>query len=107
VERFHTTVNLGFLGPEPLLFLPGGSAIIHAILSGPISGPHYSEEAVAPEIEPGASGSVARNCDHKTTEAVSEVLLCDRSRRDDTDALPSPVPHAMVQSRHVKFDYVR
>jgi hypothetical protein len=31
---------------------------------------HYSENLIAPGIEPGTSGSVARNSDHYTTEAV-------------------------------------
>jgi hypothetical protein len=31
---------------------------------------YFSENLVAPGIEPGTSGSVARNSDHKTTEAV-------------------------------------
>jgi hypothetical protein len=31
---------------------------------------YFSEKLVAPGIEPGTSGSVARNSDHYTTEAV-------------------------------------
>jgi hypothetical protein len=31
---------------------------------------YFSEKQVAPGIEPGISGSVARNSDHWTTEAV-------------------------------------
>jgi hypothetical protein len=30
---------------------------------------YYSEDLVAPEIEPGTSGSAARNSEHQTTEA--------------------------------------
>jgi hypothetical protein len=38
---------------------------------------HFSENLVAPRIEPGISGSVVKNSDHKTTEAVvnTEVEL--------------------------------
>jgi hypothetical protein len=31
---------------------------------------YFSKNVVAPGIEPGTSGSVARNSDHKITEAV-------------------------------------
>jgi hypothetical protein len=37
---------------------------------------YFSENLVAPGIEPESSGSVARNCDHKTTEAVHKMKLC-------------------------------
>jgi hypothetical protein len=32
---------------------------------------YFSENLVAPGIEPGICGSVARNSDHQTTEAVT------------------------------------
>jgi hypothetical protein len=44
--------------PEPLLFPPGTSSIVLTRLSG------FSGNVVAPGIEPGISGSVARNSDH-------------------------------------------
>jgi hypothetical protein len=34
---------------------------------------YFSENLGAPGIEPGISGSVARNSDHYTTEAVSSI----------------------------------
>jgi hypothetical protein len=47
--------------PEPLLFLPSSFSIVFTRLGGP----HYfSENLVAPGIEPRTSGSVARNSDH-------------------------------------------
>jgi hypothetical protein len=56
---------LGFLDPEPLLFLPSSSSIVLTRLSGPRSRPTTSQKnLVAPEIEPGISESVARNSDH-------------------------------------------
>jgi hypothetical protein len=36
---------------------------------------YFSENLVAPEIEPGTSGSVARNSDHQTTEAVIIIII--------------------------------
>jgi hypothetical protein len=37
---------------------------------------HYiSEHLIAPGIELGTSGSVARNCDHWTTEALTKLIL--------------------------------
>jgi putative aminopeptidase FrvX len=35
---------------------------------------YYSENLVAPGIEPGTSVSLARNSDHQTTEAVTDNL---------------------------------
>jgi hypothetical protein len=36
---------------------------------------HYiSENLVAPRVEPGTSGSVVRNSDHQTTEAVGNKI---------------------------------
>jgi hypothetical protein len=35
---------------------------------------YFSENLVAPGIEPGTSGSVARNSDHQTTEAAKNKL---------------------------------
>jgi hypothetical protein len=39
----------------------------------------YSENLVAPGIEPGTSGSAARNSDHYTTEAVLLTLTLSLS----------------------------
>jgi hypothetical protein len=36
----------------------------------PFRTPYFSENLVGPGMEPGTSGSVARNSDHETTEAV-------------------------------------
>jgi hypothetical protein len=41
--------------PEPLLFFPNSSSVVLTRLSGPRSRPQYfSENLVAPEIEPGS-----------------------------------------------------
>jgi hypothetical protein len=64
-QRIPTAVNPGFLEPEPLLFNPSSSSVILTRLSGPRSKQHYySENLVAPGIQPGTSGSVARNSGH-------------------------------------------
>jgi hypothetical protein len=66
---------LGFVRLEPLLFLPSSSSIVLTRLSGPRSKTHYfSENLVAPGIEPGTSGSIARNSDHYITEVVLYIL---------------------------------
>jgi hypothetical protein len=41
----------------------------------PVPDPQLLKNLVAPEIEPGTSGSVARNSDHKTTEAYSSSSI--------------------------------
>jgi hypothetical protein len=57
-------INLDFLDPELPLFHSGSSSVILARLSGPPFQTHYfSENLVAPGIEPGISESVARNSD--------------------------------------------
>jgi hypothetical protein len=54
-----------FSRPEPLPFLPSRSSIVLTSLSGPSSRPTTSPKIlVAQGIEPGTSGSVARNSDH-------------------------------------------
>jgi hypothetical protein len=55
--------------PEPLLFLPSSSSVVLTRLSGPRSRP--TTFFVVPGIKSGTSGSVARNSDHQTTEAVN------------------------------------
>jgi hypothetical protein len=58
-QRIPTAVNLGFPDPEPLIFHSSSSSIIL-----PFQTHHFSENLVAPGIESGTSGSVARNSDH-------------------------------------------
>jgi hypothetical protein len=54
-----------FSSLELLLFLSSSSSIMLTTLSGPPFQTHYfSENLVAVGIEPGTSGSVARNSDH-------------------------------------------
>jgi hypothetical protein len=58
-------VNLDFLDLELLLFDSSNSSVIHTRISGPLFQTHYFvENMVVPGIEPGTSGSVARNSDH-------------------------------------------
>jgi hypothetical protein len=40
----------------------------------PVPDPLFLRNLVAPGIEPGTSGSVAKNSDHYTTEAVENFL---------------------------------
>jgi hypothetical protein len=64
-QRIPTTVNLGFLDPEPLLFQSSSSSFIIMRLSGSSSRPTTSKEnLVAQGIEPGTSESVARYSDN-------------------------------------------
>jgi hypothetical protein len=44
----------------------------------PVSDPYFSENLVESGIEPGTSGSVNRNSDRWTTEAVSHLHLVPR-----------------------------
>jgi hypothetical protein len=56
------TVNLDFLDLEPLLFHSSNSSVILTRLEwSPFQTHYFSENLVAPEIEPGTSGFVARN----------------------------------------------
>jgi hypothetical protein len=66
-----TAVNLGSLDPEELLFHSSSSSDILTRLSGHRSRPITSQKIlIALGIEPGTSGSIARNPDRYTTEAV-------------------------------------
>jgi hypothetical protein len=56
-ESATDPVNLGFLGPEPLL------SYIHKAEWTPFQTHYFPEKLVAPGIEPGTSGSVASNSD--------------------------------------------
>jgi hypothetical protein len=60
----RTQVILDFLDPEPL------RSYIHEAEWTPFQTNYFSENLAAPGIKPGISGSVARNSDHYTTEAV-------------------------------------
>jgi hypothetical protein len=53
-----------FFRSEPLLSLSSSSSIVLTRLSGPCSRHYFSENLVTPGIEPGTSGSVARNSEH-------------------------------------------
>jgi hypothetical protein len=61
---------LGFLDRSGFYFFQVAPQSYSTRLSGPRSRHYFSENLVAPGIEPGISGSVARNSDHYTTEAV-------------------------------------
>jgi hypothetical protein len=64
-----TAVNINFLDLEPLLFHSSSSSVTLTKLSGPPFQTHYfSENLVVPRIEPGVSGSVARNSDGKQND---------------------------------------
>jgi hypothetical protein len=53
---------LGFLDTEPLLF--HSSSYPREAKWTPFQYHYFSENLVGPGIEPGSSGSVARNCDY-------------------------------------------
>jgi hypothetical protein len=58
-------VNLGFLDPEPLLFLSSSSSVILKEAEWtPFQTHYFSENLVEPGIEPVTSVSAARNSDH-------------------------------------------
>jgi hypothetical protein len=60
-----TAVNLDFLDPESLLFNSSRSSVIITRLSKtPFHTHYFSENLVATGMEPGISGSAARNSDH-------------------------------------------
>ena len=76
-----TAVNLSFLNLEPLLFYSSSSSVRpHEAEWTPFQTHFYSENLVAPGIEPGTSVSVARNSEELTvcTNYVS-VKLCEES----------------------------
>jgi hypothetical protein len=101
-QRIPTAFNLGFLAPEPLLFHSSSSSVILTRLSGPPFKTHYfTENLIAPAIEQVTSGSVARNSDDWTIEAVT-LLNCIREelasniRRDNP--ISTEVFHAPFES---------
>jgi hypothetical protein len=55
-------VNVGFLDPEQLLFHSSNFSVNSSGGVDPV--PDFSENLVAPGIEPGISGSVTRNSHH-------------------------------------------
>jgi hypothetical protein len=63
-QRIPTAFNLDFLEPEPLLFHSSSSSVILTRLTTTFQTHYFSENMVAPGIEHGTSGSVAKNCDH-------------------------------------------
>jgi hypothetical protein len=67
-QHIPTAVNLGFLDPEPLLFNSSSSSVTR--LSYPVPDPLLLRKSGSAGNRPGISGSVARNSDHWTTEAV-------------------------------------
>jgi hypothetical protein len=61
-----TAVNLGYLDPEPLLFHSGSSfVILNEAEWTSFQTRYFFENLVERGIEPGTSGSVARNSDHR------------------------------------------
>jgi hypothetical protein len=66
-QRIPTVVNLDFLDPESLLLHSSSSSEAEWT---PFQTHYFSDNLVEPGTEPGTSESVARNSDHKTTEAV-------------------------------------
>jgi hypothetical protein len=70
-QRIPTAVNLGFLDRNLYLLIQVAPQLSSRGWVDPLQTPYFSENLVGPWIEPGTSGSVTRNCDHLTTEAVS------------------------------------
>jgi hypothetical protein len=60
--------------PEPLRFLSSSSSIVLTRLSGPVPDPLLLRKSGSAENRTRTSGSVARNSDHYTTEAVYFIL---------------------------------
>jgi hypothetical protein len=80
---------------EPLLFLSSSCSIV---LGGPHPRPtaFQKKNLVASEIESGTSESVARNSDHYTTEAVSDVERMLHFRCHFTNEASSGVPETLT-----------
>jgi hypothetical protein len=62
---------------EPLLLLPSSSSILPLRLSGPRTRPAILRKSGSAGNRTRASGSVARNFDHQTTEAVKTVITAN------------------------------
>jgi hypothetical protein len=63
-QRFPTAVNFGFLDRSRYFSIQVTPHYPHEAEWTPFQTHHYSENLVARGIEPGTSGSVARNSDH-------------------------------------------
>jgi hypothetical protein len=63
-QRIPKAVNLDFLDPEPLLFHLSSSSVILTRLRISFESHYFTENLVALGIEPGTTGSVARNSDY-------------------------------------------
>jgi hypothetical protein len=66
--------NLGFLDRSRYYFFQIASQLYSEAGWILLQTHYFSEYLVAPGIKPGTSGSVARNSDHWTTEAVCFLL---------------------------------
>jgi hypothetical protein len=74
-QLIPTVVNLGFLGRSRYFFLPSSSLVVLTRLSGtPFQTRCFSENVEAAGIEPGTSGCVARNSDHRGGLTATGIL---------------------------------
>jgi hypothetical protein len=64
-----------FSRPEPLLCLSSSSSVVLTRLSGPVPNPLLLRKSGSAGNRTRTSGSVAKNPDHQTTEAVSRTAL--------------------------------
>jgi hypothetical protein len=69
-QRIRKAVNFGFLDRSHYFPFKQLLSYSHEAEWTRFQTHYFSENLVAPGIEPGTYGSVARNSDHKTTEAV-------------------------------------
>jgi hypothetical protein len=69
-QRIPTDVNFGFLTGAATFPFKQLLNYLHEAEWTSFQTHYFSENLVAPGIEPGTSGSVARNSDHETREAV-------------------------------------
>jgi hypothetical protein len=63
-QLIPTAVNLAFLDRDHYCFIHVVHSYPHEAEWTPFQNHYFSENLVAPEIEPGISGPVARNSDH-------------------------------------------
>jgi hypothetical protein len=70
-----TAVNLSFIDPSRYFSFKQFLIYAHKAEWTPFQTQCYSENLVAPGIEPGTSVSAARNSDHETTEAVIQNII--------------------------------
>jgi hypothetical protein len=57
-------VNLGFLEQSGYFFIQVAPQLSYEAEWTLFQNPNFSENVVGPGIEPGTSGSIARNCDY-------------------------------------------